>query len=150
MNIEVLTKAMKPKGIFLSSDLSIDEKKTLYGLMQMYGASTALAYDRFFKEGFDEWELEGIDTIVQTFCKDNGIPYQIDKPLFDMIDVRLGLKEPLYHQMEAMGMCRNTVRKRFSQNDWKQWERMGIKKILYEYERLFHEKEEESAETPED
>ena len=52
-------------------------------------------------------------------------------------------------KMEPMGMCRNTVRKRFTQNDWKPWERMGIKKIMDEYERLFHEKK-ESAETAED
>ena len=149
MNIKVITKVMTPKGIFLSSDLTIDEKKVLYGLMQMYGAGQALAYDRFFKEGFDEWELQGIDAIVQDFCRENGITYQSDKSLFEMIDGQVGLKEPLYQKMEPMGMCRNTVRKRFTQNDWKPWERMGIKKIMDEYEKLFHEKK-ESAEAAED
>ena len=46
--------------ILMPNDLTADEKKQLYAAMTQYGASEAFAYTRFFRDGFAEWEIEGV------------------------------------------------------------------------------------------
>lgn len=39
----------------------------------------------------------------------------------------------LYSFMEERGMSRTTIIKRFSSDDWKEWEKVGIKALLEEF-----------------
>jgi hypothetical protein len=131
MTKELIEKINAPKGVFSSNDLSVDEKKVLYSIMLSYNATNGFTYDRFFKEGFDEWELKGINMVTDQFCKKNNID-KSDVPFFTLLDEYAGMKEKLYIEMGLMGMCRNTARKRFAADDWKAWERKGILSILEE------------------
>lgn len=48
-------------GMVLSpNDLTAAEKKQLYTAMEKRGSSEAFAYTRFFRDGFAQWELEGV------------------------------------------------------------------------------------------
>lgn len=46
--------------VLAPTDLTADEKKRLYAAMAQYGASEAFAYTRFFRDGFAEWEMDGV------------------------------------------------------------------------------------------
>ena len=44
-----------------------------------------------------------------------------------------GLCMKLYSFMEERGMSRTTIIKRFSSDDWKEWEKVGIKALIEEF-----------------
>ena len=60
INKKIFEKVMVPGGILSPKDLTADEKRRLYAVMEERGASGAFAYTRFFRDGFAEWEIEGI------------------------------------------------------------------------------------------
>ena len=47
-------------GLLAPGDLTADEKKRLYAWMQQREASESFTYTRCFRDGFAEWELQGI------------------------------------------------------------------------------------------
>ena len=60
MNKVVFSKIYSPGGRLKVADLLPSEKKELYRHMAQFGASEAFSYDRCFKEGFQQWEIDGI------------------------------------------------------------------------------------------
>lgn len=131
-----------------SSDVSVIDKEKLYSLMEKYGASRGFTYDRFFKEGFRLWELVGVDFVKDFFLRSNQ-----KKAILDYLNVlRLnggsgggwfwtaigeewGLRASFKNFMALLGMLSNvTIQKRFSSDNWKEFERVGIIAILRELE----------------
>lgn len=47
-------------GTLTPSDLSPKEKVSLYALMQTLEGTTGFTYTRFFRDGFAQWEIDGI------------------------------------------------------------------------------------------
>ncbi|MCF0243437.1 MAG: hypothetical protein HUK06_01590 [Bacteroidaceae bacterium] len=144
-----------------SSDLSANQKKCLYAVMQKNGATEMFSYTRFFRDGFKEWELRGIDNIKKDFLKENEVQImtatdesgdkgyagvlafieQNDKAFYDILGMsRLKLK--FIKHMESLGMCTSVVIKRFSElreQDFKAFERKGINAIVKDIEREINE-----------
>ena len=77
MNREKIHTMLSTPGQLLApADLTADEKKRLYALFTAMGASDAFAYTRFFRDGFAEWELQGIwqckiDYLDLLHCEEN-------------------------------------------------------------------------------
>ena len=67
MTKEIVTKMLTPGSSLSSADLSADEKKRLYALMREHGATDGFTYNRFFKEGFSQWEIDGIFEMKDAF-----------------------------------------------------------------------------------
>ena len=101
--------------------------------MHRYGATSSMTYNRFFRDGFSAWEQKGINQILSEFCEEHNLTIPSDKSLWDAMPDRAGLKEAIYQRMEELGMSRHTTRKRFTQKDWKPWERIGINQIIQQY-----------------
>ena len=133
MNKKKKKKLNEPKGHLISSDLSVEEKQALFSLMHRYGATSSMTYNRFFRDGFSAWEQKGINQILSEFCEEHNLTIPSDKSLWDAMPDRAGLKEAIYQRMEELGMSRHTTRKRFTQKDWKPWERIGINQIIQQY-----------------
>ena len=182
MNKNILSKITEPQGVLAVSDLTPDEKKNLYAMMQKLGSSENFAYKRFFQDGFSTWEIEGIFPLKAAYLnwlrteekiflevrcvgeriisgEDNVAVYRyfyrippkagegekFEERTFDINepgDFWRFLGDIFYRQkfgdfMNQYGMkSYNTVLKRFSEDDWKEWEKMGIRQVT----ELFTEK----------
>lgn len=146
--MEKLKKIFNPKCILNPNDLSADEKKQVYNLLGMNGASMAFAYERLFKEGFKEWELVGIDQIKKDYLSEmclhlSSEDMNIPGKFYETLNSHRGLKSLFCRRMQDMGMTSQiTVIRRFTQDNWKSYERRGIRAILSE---LYAEEEERTG-----
>lgn len=141
-------------GHLVSGDMSADEKKELYALMIKYGATESTTYNRFFEKGFDEWELRGINRCKAEFISahigdDADLCEQLLETgagFYEALPFMSGLRMKLVNFMSGLGMeHRTTIDKRFNADDWKEWERMGIRNIIKEFLQHHGEKKENGA-----
>ena len=167
MTKKLIEKINVPQGVLAPDDLTADEKKQLFALMVRKGASTGFAYTRFFKEGFQPWELDGVTKVkidylrhlhtvekvetevrcAETLETPDGETYkyrhyyQVEdgERSFDITvagdfwrflgDVKR--KTHFSQWMADRGMrSAMTVAKRFSADDWREYERIGIREIF--------------------
>ena len=131
----ILEKILTPHGVLAPSDLTAAEKKYLYDALERFGMPTSTAYQRLFNKGFDEWELQGIDRIKHEFIAENNLPQmeRVGEGFYSSLPFMSGLKVKLVNKLALLGMeHRNTVDKRFDADDWKPWERKGIRDIISE------------------
>ena len=137
---------IKDNGVLDAKDLTAEEKKQLYAVMDKYGMPKSSCYCRFFDKGFDSWEIQGVTKIIEEFlltvvCDNEegnrGYAYVLslmpdydDSKFYEMItNLRIGVR--LCDYMSERGMTSQmTVRTRFKANDWKPWELVGIGNIL--------------------
>lgn len=162
---------MTPGGVLDKNDLTPDEKRGLYALMDINGASEGFSYDRFFRVGFQKWEIDGIwltkiDYLRHLQCKEKiemevRCVKTIHTPDGDIFKHRyfyndlegkeqsFDINHPgdfwimlgeLRHRthfgawMACRGMrSQTTVTKRFSADDWKQYELRGIQSVASEF-----------------
>lgn len=137
-------------GVLKKHDLTADEKKRLYALMNEKGLSSSAAYLRFFDKGFDPWEIEGITITRNRFListappdsmtGDCGYLYVLtladdyDDSKFYSLITEQKVGKNFCDYMADLGMkSQATVRNRFKANDWKQWELDGIRNIIKEF-----------------
>lgn len=136
----ILDKMVEPNAHLACDDLTPNQKKHLWTVMMRHGASQGFAYDRFFKEGFREWELLGIDNVKRDFLKkheDKLGEADADVGFYDCIG-KARLKLAFVDYMGSLGMGSNTVLVRFGKNqeeDFKNYERIGIRAVIKEFER---------------
>ena len=159
MKIDIFNNLIKPHKHLKPNDLSPEEKKNLYALMMKHGASYSFGYDRFFKEGFSEWELIGINAIKKDFLKlhdaeiANAVPddgnnedrgyaavleLEADNKggFWNILGQVRSLKSSFREYMSNLGMLSSiTVFNRFSKDNWKDWELIGIYAIIEEYKK---------------
>lgn len=165
MNSRIFDKVLQMKSPLSVDDLSPDEKKLLYALMVSNGATKGFTYDRFFQKGFLQWELDGVDTIKRDFLKaheremlesgadDDAKGYAFALSLDDSkggfyraIGQVKGLRSRFKDYMRERGMQSDmTIINRFTSDDWKPYERRGIRDIIEEYIRDHGEKETRKA-----
>ena len=149
MNKKMLKKILAGK-VLRPSDMTTKQKNDLYARLAPYGISPTLAYHRFFHIGFKAWEISGVTQLKKEFLimascgngtgEDSGSrgygyvltldPNYDDSQFYSMLsDLRIGRR--FCDFMAAHGMTSQmTVRTRFKANDWKEWERIGIRSIL--------------------
>lgn len=134
----IIDKISSPRTHLNSDDLSPNQKKLLYEVMMRHGASQGFTYDRFFKEGFREWELMGIDEIKARFVEEHSgsfpIPYSEYEGLMSFYEY-LGIsrmKLAFIEYMGSLGMGANTVMTRFNASDdgFSDYERIGVRAVV--------------------
>ncbi len=168
MTKDVFLRLTTAGGVLTSQDMTADEKKRLYQLMTQHGASEAFAYTRCFRDGFDEWELQGVwqakieylrllhteekvETqmrCVETIQTEDGETYKYrhfytvdgEERSFDLYTAGdfwrfLGEVRKRQHfcdYMARLGMkSKTTVSKRFSADDWRDYELSGVRHIIH-------------------
>ena len=166
MTIDIFEKVFAG-GVLDPSDLTADEKKRLYLRMTDNGASEAFAYTRFFRDGFAQWEVDGIlrakidylhhlhtDEKVsfevrctETVATPDGETYKYrhfyevdgEERSFDITQPgdywrmlgELRRRTDFAQWMQQRGMMSEvTVRKRFSADDWRDYELVGIRQVI--------------------
>ena len=161
MSKEILKKITKLCTPLHTDDLSAEDKKALYAVLEKKGFTLATFYLRFFQKGFSEWEIEGIDECKHQFLllpdvaqklldyvdADNTEKVEGDKGyLYTLAQsdesgvfysclkrVNAGMCNKFIAYMNERGMSAATVIKRFTIDKWKPWEREGIRHILDSY-----------------
>lgn len=168
MTKEIIEKVTQSNNSLDVNDLTSDEKKNLAEFLSAKGFTDSTFYLRFFQKGFDSWEIQGIENCKNQFLGlpdigkvllayverdalgkeigDKGYLYTLaksDKPgvfYACLKQAANGLCMKLYSFMEERGMSRTTIIKRFSADDWKEWEKIGIKALLEEFLQMRNEK----------
>jgi hypothetical protein len=88
---------------------------------------------RFFRDGFAQWELTGIDTIKEKYLKDLPDADTITNDFWTYLG-ELRRRQAFSDYMRDNGMrSAMTVAKRFAADDWKPFERIGILAILQQF-----------------
>ena len=132
MNTQTFNPILHRRGLLDVTDLTPDEKKQLYAFLTAQGMTQSTAYARFFERGFDEWELRGIDAIKRDFCDRHALNHlrQTGEGFYSAL-TGPGQKTALLNLMSELGMeHRNTVSTRFDADNWKPWERRGLRDLL--------------------
>lgn len=142
---KIFDKITSSNSALMSSDLTADEKKQLYAHMAKFDMTESKCYKRFFDKGFAMWEILGVENILRQFLEehkdklvksgkdgDRGYAYvlSLTKETSYAAIREAGLLSTFIRHMETLGMCGNTVYKRFQNPDWKAYELRGIKSIL--------------------
>lgn len=153
--IKILDKISTPKSHLVSPDLTAEQKEQLYKTMESYGANRSFTYARFFRDGFDRWELDGMTALCIQFADEHEeelLRAYTDKfdvqgeqgervrlmrayiagsnaNLLSLCDEVRGLRSRLFEFLAAAGMSRSTCYVRFSDGEWKPWECVGVKNI---------------------
>lgn len=168
MTKEIIEKVTQSNNSLDVNDLTSDEKKNLAEFLSAKGFTDSTFYLRFFQKGFDSWEIQGIENCKNQFLGlpdigkvllayverdalgkeigDKGYLYTLaksDKPgvfYACLKQAANGLCMKLYSFMGERGMSRTTIIKRFSADDWKEWEKVGIKALLEEFLQMRNEK----------
>ena len=161
MTKEILEKITQNRTPLAVSDISVEEKKELKAYLVDFGFSEATFYLRFFQKGFDLWEVTGINECKKQFLEipevaelllafvDNEDPNTIegDKGYFYTLahsdddgvfyqclkKVNGGLCNKFFAFMGERGMSAATVIKRFTTEEWKEWEKIGIRASLEQF-----------------
>ena len=157
-NLEKITTPLQSLDV---KDISVEEKKSLSDFMQTKGFSVATFYLRFFKNGFSVWEIIGINECKKQFLAmseiaelllsyagdeaqgddkgDKGYLYNLAKSdkagvFYDCLKrANTGLCKKFFDFMNERGMSTGTVIKRFTTDNWKEWETNGIKSCLSQF-----------------
>lgn len=158
MTKEIVEKITKPYASLQINDMTVDDKRALYVALAKKGFTLATFYLRFFQNGFSGWEIEGIDECKRQFLLLPDVSHSlleyVDENDPQMVDgdkgylyvlahsnepgifysclkrVNAGMCNKFIAYMNERGMSAATVIKRFKSENWKPWEREGIKKLL--------------------
>lgn len=161
MTKENIAKITTPLQSLNAKDISVEEKKSLSDFMQAKGFSVATFYLRFFQNGFSVWEIIGINECKKQFLAmpevaelllsyagdeeqgadkgDKGYLYTLAKSdkvgaFYECLRrANTGLCKKFFDFMNERGMSTGTVIKRFTTDNWKEWESNGIKNLLFQF-----------------
>lgn len=148
----IIDKLSHPRTHLERDDLAPNQKQFLWEVMLRHGATAGFAYDRFFQKGFDLWELLGVDAIKQNFATEHAPELFPDTPADKLPEIIAdiisrggafyrtlgqchGLKKEFLAYMNELGMCATSVVARFTSDNWKEFERIGIHAVIAEFER---------------
>ena len=126
-----------------SNDLLLEQREAFFQKMESVEMPRSTAYGRFFQKGFAKWEIEGVDSIKQKFIAAYALSFPPDYNYLEdkrsFFNILLAYEIPLtdfYDYLKENGMKSPvTIKGRFALDQWKKWERVGIRKILTEYDR---------------
>ncbi len=155
MTQENLEKITLPRNPFDASEVSVEEKKRIAAAMEAKGLLFSTFYLRFFQKGFDAWEIDGVENCKKQFLElpevaqallehqgegyaegDKGYSYILalsgEPGVFyrTLKETDRGLCCKFLRFMEDKGMSPTVARRRFTEEDWKDWEREGVRAAL--------------------
>lgn len=128
MEKEKFQKILNCRGCSTSSDFTAKEKERLFVFFEKHGMTRGTAYNRFFRDGFKLWEIQGINGCVNDFSERNGLQAIDD---LDKFYRNLKTKTQFKEYMKLRGMSKGTVIKYFSpHNTFAEWEKAGVKNLI--------------------
>lgn len=134
-------KVFEPRGTLPSTSIRGSLREMLFAFAeQEYGLRYQMFNRRLFKLGFDAWQINGIDCVKDEFAK--WYPDLVEwrdegKPFLKLIEDYRVPKMEFYSYLSSIGFCSSKVaRRRFLEENWKRWERVGIRKLLSEFEKI--------------
>lgn len=124
-------------------DLVKEQREAFFQKMESFEMPRSTTFGRFFKKGFAQWEIEGVDAVKRKFVEAYSLNFPPDYNFLEdkrnFYEILLAFEIPLsdfYDYMKQKGMKSSvTIKCRFALESWKAWEKMGIRKILTDYER---------------
>lgn len=123
-----------------SKTLLDTERSMLFAIMAQHGFNISTFRNRLFYIGFKQWMITGVDALKDGFAKLHPEleAWRKDKRSFMALIEDLKIpKGEFYNYMCDAGMTSQiTVKRRFKDEDWQNWEKRGIKSILTEYCKL--------------
>lgn len=141
----ILTRICSPKNTLAPKDVLSADKQRLYEHFGKYGLPHSTCYLRIFDKGFKEWEIVGVDSIKDSFIKEHlsEISAAVDGDV-DLCKLRgsefygylhrAKLVSEFKRLMNRLGMSEGTTLKKFLKDDFKLWERKGVKSLIGEFE----------------
>lgn len=143
MRKDLICKIADGEGCLRSSDMTAEEKETLFAAFGENGMKRMTAYNRFFRDGFRPWELEGLEACVAQYCAATNIPAPEDMARFWS---DLSPKEPFKVFMEGRGLSRAVLLKYITIGSLPRWKLKGVRRILEEMaEKEVHHAEEDKG-----
>ena len=150
MSKEFAEKIMLPRTPVNIKDVSAASKKALLLFLMPKGFSIATFYKRFFQKGFSTWELVGVKECKRRFLalpevkqkiedSEQNAPEDFPLSLADEDNGRFyaalkekgqGLCKKFASFMKENGMSERTTCTRFTSDNWKDWENVGILPLL--------------------
>lgn len=119
-------KILNHRGHSTSADFTPREKKKLFAFFGMYGMTKGTLHNRFFRDGFKEWEIKGVELCIKEYCSKAGVePPDRMEDFFKTCD-----RKTFVSYMSLQGMSRPTVYKRFDAWLFKVWEVKGIENLI--------------------
>lgn len=113
------------KGYYVKLDFN--KRSDIISSLGSKGMSYTACFYRFTRDGFKVWEYEGVENLIKEFNPD----YSGDIRFFWS---QLESKKDFLDFMESKAMSRCTVSTRFSNFNFKDYEIIGIKKVLEDLE----------------
>lgn len=127
-------------GVTLNSkDFLGTERQQFFQVMEdEYGYNKNALRNRLFYYGFEEWMLQGIDNLKDEYAKNHSDLAEWrdrkDCSYIDLVKQKYGRLSNFLQFLRERGLlCQRTTIRRFVDDDWKPWERLGMKKILTDY-----------------
>lgn len=145
ISTSILTRICSPKNTLAPKDVLSADKQRLYEHFGKYGLPHSTCYLRIFDKGFKEWEIVGVDSIKDSFIKEHlsEISAAVDGDV-DLCKLRgsefygylhrAKLVSEFKRLMNRLGMSEGTTLKKFLKDNFKLWERKGVKSLIGEFE----------------
>lgn len=132
MKKEMFENLINSRGCATSSLFSAEDKELIYSIMEKNGMCRSTAYNRFFRDGFKEWELLGVNKAIYQFAHQKQMGSSVlnnPKTFFP----NLGNKSDFKSFMNSLGMGLNSVSSHFTDWSFKKWEEAGVRQIIERY-----------------
>lgn len=128
-----------PGGTLVSGEFVGGQRERFFAAMEsQYDLNPRMLYNRIFKIGFEAWMLMGVDSVKDEFARLYSIledwREEREQSFMELIEEKDIPKMAFYKFIKELGISSTRViYRRFTDEDWKDWERIGIKQILTEY-----------------
>lgn len=132
--------------IGVSKDFSVEEKQELFEHFEQFGLRAATCRNRFFRDGWHEWEHRGVIGCIVDYGKRSpdveGLSIEaekitLDEPFDSICNLiqsfydALEKKSDFCDYMDALGMSRGTTVSHFNNpSQFQLWEIFGIRRLL--------------------
>lgn len=116
-------------------DMSPNERKFFYDVLERYGLKRERAYTRIFRtgigSGFEEWELRGIYGIISDFTARHSMqPCPLKEMHRFYSDMLEGRKAKFWEFVQPMGLGKNSCIYRMTNWNFQEWELVGMRSII--------------------
>lgn len=129
MKKEMFENLINGRGRATSSLFSAEDKEIIYSIMEKNGMCRSTTYNRFFRDGFKEWELLGATKAIYQFVHQKEMDDSVLSNL-KMFFPNLENKSEFKTYMNDLGMGVNSVATHFTEWSFKKWEEVGVRQII--------------------
>lgn len=120
-------KILNSTGCSTSADFTAEEKERLFSFFSEYEMKRSTAYNRFFRDGFKPWEIDGVESCVKDYCAAACIEVPEDVSKFF---AGFENKASFISYINSKGMSRPAAYSKFTAWQFKKWQIVGIRNLI--------------------